>query len=71
MQEIPQPYERYITTYEAAKFLGLSEACLSRLRWKGGGPPPYKLGKNGRVRYKYSDLVRWAESNNIECGRAN
>jgi len=71
MRVFPKSYERYITTYEAAKFLDLSESCLARLRWKGGGPPFHKLGKNGRVRYKYSKLIEWAEDSGITYRRAN
>ncbi len=58
MRTDPDHFERYIPTYDAAKFLGLSDSCLERLRWKGGGPRYYKLGRNGRIRYKYSELIK-------------
>ncbi|QNL19959.1 helix-turn-helix domain-containing protein [Hyphobacterium sp. CCMP332] len=70
MRENTNIPETYVPTRDAAKFLGLSDSCLERLRWKGGGPRHYKLGKNGRIRYKYSDLIEWAEDNNFAYGRS-
>jgi excisionase family DNA binding protein len=45
---------------EAARYTGLSEAFLNRLRSVGGGSPFYKVGT--RVLYNRSDLDHWLAS---------
>ena len=50
----------YITTAQAAAYLGLSPRTLESYRCRGGGPPYYDLG--GVVRYLLSDLVKWASA---------
>lgn len=52
--------EPYITTREAAEFLGLSVATLNKWRVIGLGPAYFKLGK--AVRYRLSELEEWASS---------
>ena len=44
----------YLTTVEAARYLGLSHWTLKRYRVTGDGPVFYRLG--GRVRYRREDL---------------
>ena len=51
---------RYMTTPQAAAYLGLSPRTLESYRCRGGGPPYYALGSV--VRYLLSDLVRWASA---------
>ena len=51
---------RYMTTPQAAAYLGLSPRTLESYRCRGGGPPYYVLGSV--VRYLLSDLVRWASA---------
>jgi len=43
---------------EAARFLGLSESTLNKLRLTGTGPPYMKLGR--RVLYDLHELQAWA-----------
>ena len=50
--------QRYLSTKQAAKYLGVSRKKLDRLRTEGGGPAYYKLGSS--VRYRIEDLDEWA-----------
>lgn len=49
---------RKLNVQEAARFLGLSESILNKLRGSGGGPPYMKFGR--RVLYDLRDLEQWA-----------
>ena len=48
----------YLTTVEAARYVGLSHRTLKRYRVTGEGPVFHRLG--GRVRYRRDDLDVWA-----------
>jgi predicted DNA-binding transcriptional regulator AlpA len=61
--------ERLLNTYQAAKILGLSLACLERYRWAGVGPRFIKIGPNGPVRYRTCDLLEWLEQQLQQGGR--
>ena len=50
----------YLTTREAAHYLGLSSRTLNRYRVSGDGPVFHRFG--GRVRYRRDDLDAWAAS---------
>ena len=50
---------RYLSTHEAAMFLGLSHRTLERYRVTGEGPAFRKFGR--RVCYARTDLERWAD----------
>ena len=50
--------DRYMTTREAAAFLGLSHRTLDRYRVSGEGPRFHKFGN--RVRYLRADVQAWA-----------
>ena len=45
---------------DAARFLGLSQSTLAKLRLSGNGPIYCKLGR--RVVYRREDLAAWLES---------
>jgi hypothetical protein len=47
----------YLNRVKAAKYLGLSERTLDRLRVSGGGPTYWKAG--ARVMYDQRDLDDW------------
>jgi predicted DNA-binding transcriptional regulator AlpA len=49
-----------VTAKAAAKFVGLSESTLAKLRLNGNGPVYCKLGR--RVVYRPADLERWLQS---------
>jgi predicted DNA-binding transcriptional regulator AlpA len=51
---------KVITTAEAARFLGLSESTLAKMRLNGNGPIYCKLGR--RVVYRPVDLDEWLQS---------
>ena len=48
----------YLTTRQAADWLGLSARTLDRYRVSGEGPVFHRFG--GRVRYLRADLDAWA-----------
>ena len=48
----------YLSTCEAAEYLGLSARTLRRYRVTGDGPVFHRFG--GRVRYRREDLDAWA-----------
>jgi predicted DNA-binding transcriptional regulator AlpA len=51
----------YLTTDQAAAFLGTSRHSLQMLRTRGDGPAFLKLGPR-RVAYLQKDLEAWAEN---------
>lgn len=68
----PKRSKTFLTTKDAAEYLGLQRTTLEAWRCRGGGP---KFGKFGRsVRYKLTDLEAWVElrtrSNTSEKGEA-
>jgi predicted DNA-binding transcriptional regulator AlpA len=52
---------RLLTTFEAAKYLGLSKAFLERDRWAGAKVPYIKIGTRA-VRYRLNDLNTYIQS---------
>jgi excisionase family DNA binding protein len=52
--------EIFYTTNQAAEYLNLSPKTLTNWRWAGYGPVFVKLGNS--VRYRKSDLDRFAEA---------
>ena len=50
--------ENYMTTKQAAAYLGLSDRTLESYRSKGGGPAFHYFGR--RVLYLLDDLREWA-----------
>jgi predicted DNA-binding transcriptional regulator AlpA len=51
---------KVLLSKEAAKFVGLSESTLAKLRLNGNGPTYCKLGR--RVVYRLADLEEWLQS---------
>jgi predicted DNA-binding transcriptional regulator AlpA len=51
---------KVITARTAARFVGLSESTLAKLRLNGNGPTYCKLGR--RVVYRPEDLDAWLQS---------
>ena len=50
----------FLTTMQAADFIGLSERTLERMRTKGRGPDYRKHGRY--VRYHIDDLEAWSNA---------
>lgn len=57
MMELPQT----LTSIQAAKYLGISEAVLRLWRSEGKGPRFFKAGEK-LVRYRRADVDAWIES---------
>jgi predicted DNA-binding transcriptional regulator AlpA len=51
---------KVVTAKVAARFVGLSESTLAKLRLNGNGPVYCKLGR--RVVYRPADLEQWLQS---------
>ena len=51
---------KVVTARVAARYVGLSESTLAKLRLNGNGPVYCKLGR--RVVYRPADLDQWLES---------
>lgn len=57
----------YMTTKEAAAYLGLSPNTLSGWRYLNTGPMYQRLGtsRRAKVRYRRADLEAWLEANTV------
>jgi predicted DNA-binding transcriptional regulator AlpA len=53
-------FPKVVTAKVAARYVGLSESTLAKLRLNGNGPTYCKLGR--RVVYRPEDLDRWLQS---------
>ena len=53
--------DKLLTTKEAARFLGVSEAFLERDRWAGAEVPFVRVGSRA-VRYQVSELEAFVRS---------
>lgn len=54
----------FLSPHEAAKFLGISPACLRLWREKRQGPAAYRVG--GRWRYSEADLRAYLDACRID-----
>jgi len=55
-------YKNLLSTKEAARYLGISEAFLERDRWAGARIPFVRIGSRA-VRYELSALQAYIKSN--------
>jgi predicted DNA-binding transcriptional regulator AlpA len=68
-QQLPQPFAdatadspiRILRTREAAKYCGLAESTVEKLRLSGGGPAFIRLGGRS-VGYDIRDLDLWIDA---------
>ena len=60
-QQVKGSKPSYMTTYEAADFLGFTAGTLRVWRCQGKGPSYYKVGN--AVRYKIDDVEAWKNAN--------
>ncbi|WP_417491838.1 helix-turn-helix transcriptional regulator [Maricaulis sp.] len=51
---------RYVNTFKAAEYLGMSPSYMNKMRLTGDGPPFAKIGT--RVAYDLDDLAAWVEA---------
>jgi hypothetical protein len=49
-----------------AEFLQTTEGNLARLRFEGRGPAYARIGRS--IRYRWSDVYSWVESNIVSGG---
>lgn len=56
---------RYLTTKEAATYLGRAEQTLVNWRWLKQGPPYHRVGPQGKVFYAREDLDAWLRQHRI------
>lgn len=63
----------YLSTKDAAQYLGLAVRTLEGWRLQGGGPRFIKLmgGKKAKVRYTREQLDAWMKSRMTDSTRAN
>jgi hypothetical protein len=59
MMTIATSPELILDTPDAAEYLSISPRTLEDWRWRGIGPPFYKLGRR-IVRYRVEDLMAFA-----------
>lgn len=66
------PVGGMLTAAEAAEVLGTSPNTLASWRFKGDGPPYYRLGDGDRalVRYRRGELEEWLASHAVRPGQA-
>ena len=60
-KQVKEVKPSYMTTREAAAFLGFTAGTLRVWRSKGKGPNYYKVGST--VRYEMDDLEAWKNEN--------
>jgi excisionase family DNA binding protein len=51
--------EKLMSATEVAEYLGISVNTLYQHRYRGEGPPGYRVG--GRIRYRPEDVEQWLE----------
>lgn len=52
-----RPDEPLVSPTELAAFLGVPVATIYQYRYRGEGPPGFKVG--GHVRYRWHDVEAW------------
>jgi excisionase family DNA binding protein len=51
---------RLVTVADLADYLGVPPATLYQWRYRGEGPPGFRVGRH--LRYRWSDVHQWIES---------
>ena len=59
-EEQPAGTRRLATLGEIARYLQVPPKTLYAWRYKGEGPPGYRVGRH--VRYRWADVQEWLES---------
>lgn len=68
MSKSPRP--KYMTTQEAADYLGISKSWLAHARLRGEGPTyiPIPAGQRPMIKYDPADLDKWMHSLKMPMG---
>lgn len=53
--------DRLLTVAELAEYLGVARHTVYQWRYRGEGPPGFRLGGRGQVRYRESEVIAWLE----------
>ncbi len=59
--------ERLLSVQELAQYLGVPAATLYQWRYRGEGPPGFRVGKH--LRYRWGDVEDWIERQLEEARR--
>jgi excisionase family DNA binding protein len=51
--------DQLLTAQQLADYLGVPVATLYQWRWRGEGPPGFRVGRH--VRYRWSDIKDWVD----------
>jgi excisionase family DNA binding protein len=51
--------DRLLTVQELAAYLAVPIATLYQWRWRGEGPPGFRVGRH--VRYRWNDVREWVD----------
>jgi excisionase family DNA binding protein len=60
--------ERLLSVQELAQYLGVPAATVYQWRYRGEGPPGFRVGKH--LRYRWSDIERWVDRQ-LEADQSN
>jgi excisionase family DNA binding protein len=52
--------DQLLTIQQLADYLGVPVATLYQWRWRGDGPLGFRVGRH--VRYRWSDIEDWVDS---------
>jgi excisionase family DNA binding protein len=52
--------DKLMSAAEVAEYLGISINTLYQHRYRGEGPPGYRVG--GRIKYRRTDVETWLEA---------
>ncbi len=55
------PDDRLVSPAELANFLGVPVATIYQYRYRGEGPPGFRVGRH--VRYRWGDVEAWLHAN--------
>lgn len=58
--------EKWLTTSEVARMLGVTSKAVEQWRSKGKGPAYLKLGC---IRYREEDVLAWVADNMVQPGK--
>jgi excisionase family DNA binding protein len=54
--------DRLLTVADLAEYLGVARHTIYQWRYRGEGPPGFRLGgRGGQVRYRESEVIAWLE----------
>jgi excisionase family DNA binding protein len=62
-----EPLDRLLTVEELADYLGVPFATIYAWRYRGEGPPGFRVGRH--IRYRPTDVEAWIEHQLQDVGR--